>query len=169
MKLDEQGYTPINLLPYTNMLITVGGDSLFYITGLSSQTKMYEIFQLDMSGNIIKLYLTPDNIKAIAGDNDIIIMASDHNLILFSPNMKPTIFYKTDENIQSMAVTSFGGIYIATDKGIIYLNDLKSAYKFCNLGTKNIWYIDNKLYILFNTDSLSVLYPVSNFNKFGSD
>jgi len=57
-------------------------------------------------------------------------------------------------------------ILCRNNKFIIYFDDLKLHYTFCNIGAKNLWYQNNKLYVLFENGTLSVLSSIDNFKDF---
>ena len=164
--LDDTGFKIISNLPYPNMKIAPADTNSIYIFGQSPMRKEYDISLLNPDGKISRLFSLNDEIKGIAGDGNISIVALNKELLLFSQKVEPTVFYHTNSEIRSIAITDFGSIFIATQKGVIYFEKMERAYTFCNVGAKKLWIINDKLYALFDDGKFAVIYPISQFENF---
>ena len=163
--LDDAGYKEIYYLPYPNMKIAPADTNSLYLYAKSPIRKEYDISLLNLERKITRLFSLDEEITDIAGNGNITIVALKKVLLLFSKNVEPTVFYHTDSEIRSIAITDFGGIFIATQKGVIYFENMERAYSFCNVGAKKLWNINNKLYILFDDGKFAVIYPINQFKN----
>ena len=163
LTLNDAGCKIISYLPYPNMQIAPADTNGIYVFGKSASKNKYDISLFDLSRKVTRLFSLNDEVKGIAGDGNITIVVLNNALLLFSRKVEPTVFYKTDNEIRSIAVTNFGSIFIATQKGLIYFEKMKRAYTFCNAGAKKLWYINDKLYVLFDDGKFAVIYPANKF------
>lgn len=167
LSLDSTGYRVIYYLPYPKMKIAAAANTdSIYIFGFSPKKKEYDISVVSVTGQITRLFSLKDQVKGVAGNGNISIVVLSKELLLFSKKVKPTVFYRANSEIRSIAVTDFGGIFIATQKGITYLENMKKAYTFSNVGAKKLWNINDKLYALFDDGTFAVIYPISQFENF---
>ena len=164
--LDDTGYQIISNLPYPNMQIAPADTNSIYIFGQSIIRKEYDISLLNMAGEITRLFSLNDEVKEITGNGIVSIVTLNKEILLFSQIVEPTVFYRTDSEIRSISVTDFGDIFIATQEGITFFEKMERAYTFCNVGTKKLWNIDDKLFALFDDGKFAVIYPISRFEKF---
>ena len=155
--LDDDGYTEIALLPYSGMSIEAAGDSSIYIFGKVSARNEYDVSLFDMSGSLQRLFSTKEKIVDIAGNGKITILVLSKDLILFSHKVNPTVFFTLKDEIQSIAITDYGGFFIATSNSIYYFEDINHYYLLSKMGAKKLWYRNEKLYILFTNGNLAVL------------
>ena len=166
LALDDSGYEIIFYLPYPNMKIAPADTNAVYIFGKSATRNEYDISLLELSGKTTRLFSLDEEVKGIVGNGSISIVVLNKEILLFSQKVKPTVFYRTDNKIHSIAVTDFGGIFIATSQEVIYIENMERAYRFCNVGVSKLWNINNKLYTLFDNGKFVVIYPINQFENF---
>ena len=167
--LDDEGYETISYFPYSKMKITPADSHSVYVFGETGTKGIYDISLLDLSGEFTRLFTLTEEVKGIAGNGDISIVALNKELLLFSRKVEPTVFYRTNGEIRSIAITNFGSIFIATSQGLVYFENLERAYTFCNVGVTKLWNINNKLYALFDDGIFALIHQVENFKDFTKD
>ena len=156
ISIDDDGYTEIANLPYSGMRIEAASDSTFYIFGKSAVRNEYDVSLIDMSGNIQRLFSTEEKIIDVAGNGYVTVLVLSKELALFSPEVAPTVFFSFENEINAIAITDYGGFFVATSNGIYYFEDVDHYYMFSEIGAKKLWFRNQKLYILFENGNLTV-------------